>query len=192
MAKITRVVAKKSRQNTELLDLIPRLRLLPGEDSIAFEDLRAALLLEFAPATPYQTALAENLVALEWEIHRYRRMRDHLIRTKYRAVARSTRMPGGFIGSKAEEWEEAKEFANALLGPDTEKSAAALDWLAEQNIDPAELAATAYSDAQDALAPLERMLTDLETRRRLLRKDYDQLRASSAAVIEDATLLEDE
>lgn len=190
----TQLAPKTTRQQSELLDLIPRPHLLPGENTIACEDLRAALLLEFAPTTPYQTVLAENLVALEWEIHRYRRMRDSLIRTRYRTIAQSTWVAKNVVtiywpGSSSE---EATAFADSLLSPDAERSADAYDWLAERNIDPAELVAAAYNDAKDALAPLERMLAELETRRRLLRKDYDQLHSTSAAAIEDATLLADE
>ena len=55
----------------ELEDLIPRPMLFPGEDSIAYEDLRDALLGDLAPGAPYERALAENLVTLEWEAIRH-------------------------------------------------------------------------------------------------------------------------
>ena len=71
----------------ELEDLIPRLMLFPGEDSIAYEDLRDALLGDLAPGAPYERALAENLVTLEWEAIRHRRMRDTLIKAKARDLA---------------------------------------------------------------------------------------------------------
>lgn len=63
MTEVIRADGKKG----ELLDLIPRPRLLPGEDPEAYDALRHALLLELAPGTAYETALAETLVQLEWE-----------------------------------------------------------------------------------------------------------------------------
>jgi len=71
----------------ELEDLIPRPMLFPGENSIAYEDLRDALLGDLAPGAPYEQALAENLVTLEWEAIRHRRMRDTLIKAKARDLA---------------------------------------------------------------------------------------------------------
>ena len=71
----------------ELLDLIPRMPLLPGEDAAAFADLRQWFLAELAPSTPYQTALAENLVVLEWEVHRHRNLHNGLLRTSTRKTA---------------------------------------------------------------------------------------------------------
>ena len=71
----------------KIVDLIPRLMLFPGEDPIAYEDLRDALLGDLAPGAPYERALAENLVTLEWEAIRHRRMRDTLIKAKARELA---------------------------------------------------------------------------------------------------------
>ena len=38
------------------------------------------MMLELAPATPYECVIAENLVALEWEMLQHRRMRNACIR----------------------------------------------------------------------------------------------------------------
>ena len=44
----------------KLEDLIPRPMLFPGENPIAYEGLRDALLGDLAPGAPYERALAEK------------------------------------------------------------------------------------------------------------------------------------
>ena len=196
MPEDTRITSENGRAQPEILDLIPRLRLLPGENVIGFEHLRQAFLLDLAPSTPYQTALAENIVVLEWEIHRYRSMRDSLIRSRHRQVALGTRVleSANILNLPATSTvsAEIKAFANALMSPDSEGYAAALDWLEQHNIDLGELIAAAYQEARTALEPLERILAELEIRRHRLREDYDRLQSARARPIEDATLLEGE
>lgn len=192
MPKVTRTRPRKISTQPELLDLIPRMRMLPNESAVDFEHLRQAFLLELAPATPYQSALAESLIALEWDIHRYRRMWDSLIRTRYKNIAQCSWAANILTNHPTQESssKEAKAFANALISPGSEGSDIALDWLAERNIDPGELVAKAYGDVQEALAPLERTLTELETRRRRMREDFDRLQATRARPIEDATIVD--
>lgn len=186
------VTSETVSTHPELLDLIPRLRLLPGENALAFEHLRQAFLLDLAPATPYQTALAENLVALEWEIHRYRTLRDGLVRTHYREIAQGTWKMEKIIhySIPGPPSEDSKAFANALMSRESDGSGFAFDWLAERNIDPGELVSAAYQNANRALAPLERILAELEVRRRRLREDYDRVQSACARPIEDAELLD--
>lgn len=175
----------------ELLDLIPRLRLLPGEDDATFEDLRQALLGELAPSTPYQTAIAENIIALEWETHRHRALRDNLIRSRFREVAQETRdgrtneFNLGFGGAS----QDAMDFAVALMSPTAADTTEARNWLAQNNMTVEEIVAVAYQKAGPALDPHERKLAELETRRRRLRQDYDQLKATRARPVRDAEIV---
>jgi len=70
----------------ELLDFLPRMTMFPGEDENSFEDLRHALMLDLNPATPYEATIADNLVSLEWELIRHRKIRDDLVKIEYRKV----------------------------------------------------------------------------------------------------------
>ena len=70
-----------------LQDLYPRITIFPGEDKTTFEGLRHDFMLDLAPATPYETALVENLVTLEWETILHRNIQDQLILTKFEALA---------------------------------------------------------------------------------------------------------
>lgn len=176
----------------ELLALIPRITLLPGEDDAAFADLRQAFLSELAPSTAYETAIAEQIITLEWETHRHRTLRDHLIRSHFREVAQGTRdnPADGFSLGFGGPSQDATDFADALMRPTGADATAAHDWLAQNNITVAELVAAAYQKAGPALEPHERKLAELETRRRRLRQDYDQLKAARARPVADAEIVD--
>ncbi|WPZ31682.1 hypothetical protein T8A63_19475 (plasmid) [Sulfitobacter sp. OXR-159] len=172
----------------ELLDQIPRLPILPGENAAAFEDLRQALLSELNPSSPYQMSLAENLIALEWEIHRHRSLSEGLLRKHFREAAQEVWEKDllGAFSQFGEASSEAKDFAEGLLDPLSEQSATSLAWLEERNIGVSEIAAAAYENAGRALVPHETKLADLEIRRRRLREDYDRLKVANTRPIEDA------
>ena len=173
----------------ELEDLIPRPMLFPGEDSIAYEDLRDALLGDLAPGAPYERALAENLVTLEWEAIRHRRMRDTLIKAKARDLA-----VGVFSTGEVEEAyhhnETHERLGSALVGADRKSAAKATAALKKHDISLDEIFAKAYSRVSDKLELHERKLADLEIRRRRLREDYDRLKVTRTRLVEEAEIIE--
>lgn len=172
----------------ELVELIPRLPILPGENAVAFEDLRQALLSELRPSSPYQMSLAENLIALEWEIHRHRSLSEGLFRKHFRKAAQEVWEKDrlGVHAGVGKVSREAGDFAEGLLNPNSDQRVTSLAWLEERNIEVCEINATAYQKASKALEPHESKLTELEGRRRRLREDYDKLKATNAKPIEDA------
>ena len=172
----------------ELEDLIPRPMLFPGEDSVAYEDLRDALLGDLAPGAPYERALAENLVTLEWEAIRHRRMRDTLIKAKARDLAIgvfSTRE----VRDAFRPNETHKRLGFALVSADRKSAAKAAAALKKHEISLDEIFAKAYSHVADQLELHEKKLADLETRRRRLRDDYERLKAARARSVEDAEII---
>ncbi|WP_425045274.1 hypothetical protein [Primorskyibacter sp. S87] len=183
----------KEKAENAVLDLIPRMVLFAGEDALSFEDLRQAFLLDLAPSSPYEITLAENLVALEWEVHRHRRIRDSLLRTQLRKFAEGTFEKGevGTLGYGNYQTEEGSALTTIFLDRTSENHGVALRWLQDQGIDPGELLAAAYKSATKSLEPHERKLAELEIRRRRLREDFDRLKAVATPPIEDATLLPD-
>ena len=172
----------------ELEDLIPRPMLFPGENSIAYEDLRDALLGDLAPGAPYEQALAENLVTLEWEAIRHRRMRDTLIKAKARDLA-----VGVFSTGEVEEAffpaEKHEMLGSALISADRKSAAKAAAALKKHDISLDEIFAKAYSRVSNQLELHEKKLADLETRRRRLRDDYERLKAARARPVEDAEII---
>src|SRR6056297_2734911 len=67
-------------------DLLPVRDWIPGEDPGSFETFHAAMMASLGPATPYECVIAENLVAIEWELGQHRRMRDAGLRDIIRKV----------------------------------------------------------------------------------------------------------
>src|SRR6056297_2140413 len=57
-------------------DLLPTRDPIPGEDPGSFQTFHAAMMASLGPATPHECVIAENLVAIEWELAQHRRMRD--------------------------------------------------------------------------------------------------------------------
>lgn len=53
-----------------------------GENPETYEAIHAGLLASLAPTTPYECLIAENLVAIEWELLQHRKMRDDFLRQK--------------------------------------------------------------------------------------------------------------
>ena len=172
----------------ELEDLIPRPMLFPGEDPVAYEGLRDALLGDLAPGAPYERALAENLVTLEWEAIRHRRMRDALIKAKARDFAIGVYSEG--VVTEAYDPEKKHEVLGAaLVSADRKSAAKAVAALKKHDIGLDEIFAKAYSRISNQLELHEKKLADLETRRRRLRDDYERLKAARATLVEDAEII---
>lgn len=177
-----------------ILELIPRMQTLPGEDPILLEDLREAFLAELTPATAYEMSLAEQLVAFEWEAQRLRRLRDELLLDRYSSEAmvvfasrKGGRDPGGFYS------EETKQLGKALISSDPDARRDAEQVLVSHDVTPTQILARAWQRRMNELERFDTQLANLETRRRRLRADYDQLvalRHRRAQEISDAEVVE--
>lgn len=175
----------------EIENLIPRMSLLSGEEPMDFEGLREAFTRDLNPGTPYETALVENLVSLEWEGIRHRRMRDQLILAKCRDLAVGAFQDGRIgILPPSKRDDAAKARANALVGEDTADRQKAEQALAKINISTAEIVAIAYQICAETLAIHEAKLADIEKRRRRLRQDFDALKTARHRKLEDAEIVD--
>ena len=83
MSKKLRKTSAKATHAEVLQHFLPT-QLLPDEDPETHLALRDAILLDLMPGTPYEHILAEQLVTLECEALRHRRMRDSLLMAEYR------------------------------------------------------------------------------------------------------------
>ncbi len=173
----------------ELLDLLPDIKLFPGEEATTYQGLRQALMADLATGTPYETALAQNLVTLEWEAIRHRRIRDGLLLAEYRDRAMGV-FEKGRVGSPFSPSDESIVAAFGLVDPNAEIRQLAEDQLARRQIEPAEILGKAYSAVAKSLEPHERKLSDTEVRRRRLRDDFDRLKAARNRPVEDAEVVE--
>jgi hypothetical protein len=173
-----------------LSDLIQSTQLFPDENQTTYETLREMLFSDLTPGTPYEHVIAQNLVDLEWEAMRHRRFRDQLILSEYKNVAAELvdKSDNGQFFS-LEPSENAKALAHELVSSDPEARTAAEQQLAERAITSSEILAKAYQIRTKDLEPHDRKLAEIEVRRRRLREDYEQLKASTAGPIEDAQIL---
>jgi hypothetical protein len=190
MAK-TKTTAAVKKGTVSLQDLYPRITIFPGEDKTTFEDLRQGFMLDLAPATPYETALVENLVTLEWEAIRHRNIPDQLILTMFEELATGVFQYGRIeeVSWRAEKDEDAVNNAFALVSSDPEDRAFGLSALKETGFTEAGILAQAYTEVRHNNDVHEYKLAELEIRRRRLREDYDRLKAARAKPVEDAEVL---
>ncbi|PJK28362.1 hypothetical protein CVT23_17415 [Minwuia thermotolerans] len=65
---------------TSFAEILPARDPIIGEDPGSFEGFHGGLMHSLAPLTPYECIIAENLVAIEWELLQRRRMREAGIR----------------------------------------------------------------------------------------------------------------
>lgn len=182
---------KKPDKTSDLLDLIPKLKPMPGEDQTAMADLRHALLLDLSPTAPYEHALAEQLVTLEFEMDRHRRMRDALILSEIRKQATNVlhkARTGSGITFDTDP--AAKQLGSDLVSGDAARQSDALAALGELEIPADEVLAKAYQAIARSVAVHENQIAEAEQRRRKLRDDYDKLKAARAKPVEEAVVLD--
>ena len=165
-------------------------QLLPDEDPETHAALRDAILLDLTPGTPYERILAEQLVTLEWEALRHRRMRDSLLLAEYRDQSVGVFQEGkvGRIGSHRRN-ERANEMAFDLVSTNKDRRTEAMQALEDAQITPSEIVAKAYSALARNLQPHEGQIAAIEGRRRKLRGDFERLKAARARPIEEAELV---
>ena len=179
--------------HAELLQHFLPTQLLPDEDPETHRALRDALFLNLMPATPYERILAEQLVTLEWEALRHRRLRDSLLMAEYRDQSVGVFQEGdvGRISSYRRN-ERAKDMAFNLVSTDENRRTEAMQALEVAEIMPSEILAKAYKALARDLDLHERHIAEIEVRRRKLRDDYDRLKTTRALPVEEAELVVDQ
>jgi hypothetical protein len=148
--------------------------LLPDEHVAAYKALRDSLLEEFAPMGAYQLSLAMNLVAIEWDIARHRRLLAATLREEFRRQSLGVRDYGAPGKSQSHiTRSDDLSFGRAILA----EARDAIPALAKSGVNLSEITAAALSSRLDTVAYHEGRISDLERRRRSLREDYERLKA---------------
>ena len=161
----------------------PRTIMMPGEGSDSYEDLHRRLLLEMDPRTPYLEFLVQDIATLTWEATRNRILRDALIVAEFRELA-----TGVFLTGKIEKalsvvsQAEAKKLADGLFSSDPNLAEKSLGRLAAVGISREEVLARASQNVLPQVEIYNRQIAGLESRRRLLHKEYRELRSEQAAM----------
>lgn len=169
-------------------DFFPTREIWADEDEIALSKLKTALMADLDPRTPYQHVFAENLVELEWEKLRHRRMRNALLNAELKE--KTTTALSGQTGFLAQVKKEDQETARDLISSDPLRQKSAKKTLAKKDIPVSELYAAAYQKCLRDLAYFEAQISEVETRRRKLLIEYALLKSEQAILVEDANVLD--
>jgi len=190
-----------------------------GEEPHTYEGFRDGLMRALTPFTPYECVVAENLVAIEWELYQQRRMREAALRkelygTVHRALMAQERFrhevaldaaweAHAAAGGDADDWEEdefdeyaatarARDLAARATSEDPDTQADAEADLAQMGLSTVSLMSEAYAKRSGAAARHDEKLQELERRRREVKRDYDALQKTRPveAEVADAEVIE--
>ena len=188
---------------TSFAELLPARDHILGEDPGSFDGFRGGMMQSLVPVTPYEGVIAENLVAIEWELLQHRRMRDAGLRKVIRnhirhavirreQAAHERALDQAFDlhearGGTNEDWEEPFSFdeeaaerkGDALAAKADparpEGFTAACSEIEELGLNPVELMGAAYQASGKMVSMHEEKLQELERRRRDVKRDFDAL-----------------
>ena len=174
-----------------------------GEDPASFDGFHRGMMQSLTPTTPYEGVIAENLIAIEWELLQHRRMRDASLRqhirnsilvavVAMRKAVHEADMDADFDrhveqGGDEDEWKEPEEFdvetashegddlAKRAFSRDVDVQRAALEAISELGLDPVELMSQAYHGHNDHAQFHDGKIQELERRRREVKRDFDAL-----------------
>ena len=184
-------------------DLLPRRDPIIGEDPGSFAGFHDGMMRSLAPFTPYECVVAENLIAIEWELLQHRRMREAGLRNQIRSAVRDATV--AYLleqyersceeawedhvarGGDEENWEEPDEFdleaagrkaddlAERATSHDRDVQADAQMDMVGIGLSPLDLMGAAYRSRANPAMHHDEKSQELERRRRDVNWDYDAL-----------------
>lgn len=197
------------------LDLQPVRVPLLGQAAASFEKFRQELLRDLQPSNAYQCAVADNLIANEWDQLQHRRKRDRVVAeamaSKIAQLAHSAMCDAANEASESaqhdhDDWEEtpfsadqahhdARALAKRARSCDPDEILALEGELEALGVDLVALAATAEGEASRLVGFYNQQIHQLEKRRRELKADFDALQKAApvnlaSEMIEDAEIVE--
>ena len=148
--------------------------LLPDEDAEEFARFSDSILQELAPTGSLQRHMAVNLVHVEWDILRHRRLLAAVLRTEFRRMSEGVE-ERGVPGHASMSFRRQADFklGKSLLMHD----AKAEEVLNKMGVLRSEITAAAMAGRSETVAYHEARIADLERRRRQLLADLDRIKA---------------
>jgi putative ubiquitin-RnfH superfamily antitoxin RatB of RatAB toxin-antitoxin module len=153
--------------------------LLPDEDFEEFRRFSDAILQELAPQGAYQSHLAANIVHIEWDQQRHRRLLAAVLQTEFRALAAGVAEMG--VPGRASALFSVRshfDLGRSLLAHEAQGE----EVLRKAGVTRSEITAAALLARRETVAYHEARIGDLERRRRQLLEDYDRYRARKPLV----------
>lgn len=190
-----------------------------GEEPHTFGAFHDGLMRSLTPFTPYECVVAENLVAIEWELFQQRRMRDACLRADLSEGVRKAAMeveaarhdaaldkaweahvdehsndndwsePFAFDKEAAEE--RSDDLASRAVSHDRDVQATAHDEIVAMGLSPVDMMSDAYGKPFADARRHDGKVQELERRRREVKRDYDALQKARPvdAEIDDAEVV---
>ena len=184
-------------------DLLPSRAPIIGEDPRSFAGFHNGMMQSLLPMTPYEGVIAENLIAIEWELLQHRHMRDAGLRrmvrdrvskavVKREEAAYDARLDEAWDAHEAEggtegDWEDPLAFdeeaaraagqtlAQNAVSRDPDTFQAACAEIEGLGLDVVDLMSRAYRSFEASVTKHEDKLPGLERRRREVMRDFDAL-----------------
>lgn len=184
-------------------EILPTRDHIVGEDLGSFHGFHGGMMQSLAPITPYECVVAENLIAIEWELLQHRRMRDVGLRQRIREAIKSAiierqrnlfdseyeaawqahlaaggveanwEIPYGFNREAAKA--EGDDLARRAVSRDLITQEQAYDEIAELGLEPLEVMGEAYRSLDWSIVMHDQKLPEFERRRREVKRDFDML-----------------
>jgi antitoxin component of RelBE/YafQ-DinJ toxin-antitoxin module len=188
---------------TAFESILPPRRPILGEEDGGFEAFREGLMASLVPMTAYEVAMADNLVAIEWDIVQLRRAQDRRVarrmtqtitevyvewrRRCHRAKREEAYAEFRRDGGHHDDWydpfefdedaarENGAELACRACSDDPETKWAALDKIAKMGLDLSDAMSVIYEE--QVANKTDGPLAILELRRRQVMRDYETLQS---------------
>jgi len=188
---------------TSFAELLPRRAPIVGEDHGSFEGFRTGMMQSLLPMTPYEGVIAENIIAIEWELLQHRLMRDMGLRQHiHKAIMAAVIYRQEYLsetelnkswkahlaaGGSKNDWKPPHSFdrnAAQAKGNDLAKRAISKDPSAQERayaeitalgIEPVAIMGEAYLSSDWSIVGHDQKLRELERRRREVKRDFDLL-----------------
>jgi hypothetical protein len=188
---------------TSFADILPERQHIAGEDIGSYSCFHDAMLQALTPFTPYECVVAENIIAVEWELLQRRRMREAALRKSMRKSIKKALLDHfkvlhendmdekwkAFVaaGNDGDSWEDPYEFdereagakadllAMQVTSEDMTVQAVAAAEAEQRGVDLLDIMSAAYLETNSASEKHDDKAQKLERRGRELKKDYDLL-----------------
>jgi hypothetical protein len=184
-------------------ELLPAREPIIGEAPSSFAGFREGMMRALLPFTPYECVIAENLIAIEWELLQHRRMRLASLRKEIQAVVctavikrEEERYDDAMdalmdrytdAGGDSKKWVDpypfdeaaarklADDLAARVTSPDPDVQTKAQYEMLELGLEPLQLMSDAYLNIKSPAIKHDSRVQQLEGRRRDVKRDYDAL-----------------
>jgi len=176
---------------------------IPGEELGSFEAFHEGMMRSLTPFTPYEAVVAENLIAIEWDLYQQRRMRDAGLRSDLRKAVEKAAMNverarheaaldaawEAFVEEHGndDDWKEpfkfdeaaaeqrSEDLASRAVSHDPDVQAAAHAEIVGMGLSPLDLMSDVDRVHSGTAKRHDAKVQELERRRREVKRDYDAL-----------------